>query len=45
MNIDIKKELRNIIINDTIISKSFNKKHHNTKYSLDTIINEIFYML
>ena len=45
MNIDIKKELRNIIINDTIIGKLFNKKHPNTKYSLDTIINEIFYML
>jgi transposase len=45
MEIDIKNELKNIILNTHILKNTYLKKHSNTKYSLELIINEILYML
>jgi putative transposase len=45
MTIDIKNELKNIILNTTILKNTYNKTHTNTKYTLDLIITEICYFL
>ena len=44
MNIDIIKEIKEIISNSEIRSTYF-KKHSNTKYTLEEIINELIYVL
>ena len=45
MNFDIKIEFKNIVLNSPAISSTFLKTHPNSKYSLDLIIDEIFYVL
>ena len=45
MNFNLKHEIKHIILNDSCLKHSFNKIHPNTKYSLDLIIDEIFYVL
>jgi hypothetical protein len=45
MNFDIKIEFKNIVLNSPVISSTFLKTHPNSKYSLDLIIDEIFYVL
>ena len=42
---DIKIELKNIILSSTKIKDTYIKKHSNSKYSLELIINEILYFL
>ncbi len=43
MNFDIKTEIRDIIINTKKLRDTYIKKHSNTKYPLELIINEILY--
>lgn len=45
MNFDIKKEIKIIISNTDVLRKRYFSTHPNTKYSLDTIIQEIIYFL
>jgi len=45
MNFDIKFEIKKIILNNKNLKNSYNKNYSNTKYSLDLIIDEIFYFL
>jgi len=45
MDIDIKLELKKIVLNTKNFKYTFLKKHPNTKYSLDFIIDEILYFL
>ena len=45
MNFDIKLEIKNIILNCNKLKYSYTKQHCNSKYSLDTIIDELFYFL
>jgi len=45
MNIDIKQEIKKIVLNTQNFKYTFLKKHPNSKYSLDFIIDEILYFL
>jgi transposase len=45
MNLDIKIELKNIILNTEKLKDTYIKKHSNSKYSLELIISEILYFL
>jgi transposase len=45
MVLDIKIELKNIILSADKLKTTYVKKHSNTKYSLDLIINEILYFI
>ena len=45
MVLDIKIELKNIILSVDKLKTTYVKKHSNTKYSLDLIINEILYFI
>jgi putative transposase len=45
MKLDIKFEMKNIILKSKSFKDTFNKKHPNTKYSLNLIIDELFYVL
>lgn len=45
MNIDIIREIKNVILNTSALSSTYSKNHKNTKYSLDLIISEIIYFL
>lgn len=42
---DIKNEIKNIILSSNKLKNTYIKKHSNTKYSLDLIIEEILYFL
>lgn len=43
MHIDIKNELKNIILNTSGLNKTYLVSHSNSRYSLDLIINELLY--
>jgi transposase len=45
MDLDIKIELKNIILNTEKLKDTYIKKHSNSKYSLELIISEILYFL
>lgn len=45
MNFDIKFEMKKIILNTDSLKNTYIGKYSNTKYTLDLIINEIFYFL
>lgn len=45
MTFDIKTELRETIMASDKLKNTYNKKHSNSKYSLDLIIEEILYFL
>lgn len=45
MNLDIKQEIKNIVLKTKKLKNTFIKKHKNTKYSLDLIIEELVYFL
>lgn len=45
MFFDIKLELKNIILNTPSISSTYLRSHPNSKYTIDIIIDEIFYFL
>ncbi len=45
MNLDIKQEIKNIVLKTNNLKFTFNKIHPNTKYSLDEIIEELLYFL
>ena len=42
---DIKKELKDVILSSKNLKDTYTKKHSNTKYSLELIIDEILYFL
>ena len=45
MNLDIKQEIKNIVLKTKNLNSTFTKKHPNTKYTLDEIIDEIIYFM
>ena len=45
INFDIKKSLIHIILSNKLFFNTFSKKHSNSKYSLDIIIDDIIYVL
>lgn len=45
ISLNIKIELKNIILNSKQFINTFSKKHPNSKYSLDLIIDELLYFL
>ena len=45
ISIDIVNEIKNIVLNTANLRSTYTKKHPNTKYTLDLIINEILYFL
>lgn len=45
MNFEIKTELKNIVLNTNNLKDTYIKKHTNTKYTLDKIIDELLYFL
>ena len=45
MDFNIKIEIKKIILNCNNLKNSYNKKHTNSKYSLDLIIDELLYFL
>ena len=40
---DIKNEFKNIILSSNKLKNTYIKKHSNSKYSLELIINEVLY--
>lgn len=45
MTLDIKIELKNMVLKTNKLKDTYIKKHSNAKYTLDTIIDEIIYFL
>ena len=45
MHIDIKQELKNIILKTKNLKDTFIRKHPNSKYSIELIISELLYFL
>lgn len=45
MNFDIKTEFKNIVLKTNILKNTYLNKHTNSKYTLETIIDELLYFL
>ena len=45
MVFDIKLELKNTILNSPSISSTYLYSHPNSKYNIDTVIDELLYFL
>ena len=45
MTIDIRSEIKHIVLRTKKLQQTYSKKHNNSKYSLDMVIDEILYFL